>query len=86
MQTSWTRLRNLSCANEITKHDGKGEWQTSVQTLPFAELGIGSSRVSSRNRLMRAYRSTYGRIHYSCGRWLPPRKRMSERKDVCRPQ
>ena len=29
-------LRNRRWANAITKHGGKGEWQTSVQTLPFA--------------------------------------------------
>ena len=28
-------LRNRRRANAITKHGGKGEWQTSVQTLPF---------------------------------------------------
>ena len=33
-----TGLRNSCCANEITKHDGKGEWQTSVQTLPSLDL------------------------------------------------
>ena len=37
IRTSWPALRNLSCANEITKHDGKGEWQTSVQSLPSAD-------------------------------------------------
>ena len=30
-----TTSRNGYCANEITKHGGKGEWQTSVQSLPF---------------------------------------------------
>ena len=34
--TGWVRyIRNARCANEITKHGGKGEWQTSVQSLPF---------------------------------------------------
>ena len=28
-------LRNRRWANAITKHGGKGEWQTSVQSLPF---------------------------------------------------
>ena len=35
MRTSWPALRNPCCANEITKHGGKGEWQTSVQSLPY---------------------------------------------------
>ena len=30
-----TGLRKACCTNEITKHGGKGEWQTSVQSLPF---------------------------------------------------
>ena len=29
-------LRNRRWANAITKHGGKGEWQTSVQTLPLS--------------------------------------------------
>ena len=42
IRTSWPALRNPCCANEITKHGGKGEWQTSVQSLPIynvAKLG-----------------------------------------------
>ena len=31
-------LRNRRWANAIMKHGGKGEWQTSVQSLPLGEL------------------------------------------------
>ena len=32
-------LRNRRWANAITKHGGKGEWQTSIQTLPSRARG-----------------------------------------------
>ena len=34
-------LRNKRWANAITKHGGKGEWQTSVQSLPLILLFPG---------------------------------------------
>ena len=36
-----TGLRKACCANEITKHGGKGEWQTSVQSLPLMHFTTG---------------------------------------------
>ena len=39
-----TGLRNDRCANAITRHDGKGEWQTSVQSLLSFELRGGTER------------------------------------------
>ena len=34
-------LRNRRWANAITKHGGKGEWQTSVQSVPFSKSEMG---------------------------------------------
>ena len=36
-------LRNRRWANAITKHGGKGEWQTSVQSLPKRGLATAGS-------------------------------------------
>ena len=37
-------LRNRRWANAITKHGGKGEWQTCVQTLPFCPIELRGNR------------------------------------------
>ena len=44
---AWADSHNDRWANEITKHGGKGEWQTSVQSLPNDSAGKRNDQLNS---------------------------------------